>query len=97
MCYFDEQRCGPEGLRSLEALSVRGLSEDGRFSLNPLHNWASDAADAFCYFGVASKQRIKSSPCGLELPQSTKSGTLGELFNGAIDFGRDKANGWLGR
>lgn len=96
VCYFDEQRCGPEGLRSLKHYQYE-VSEGGRFSLNPLHNWASDAADAFCYFGVASKQRVKSAPCQLELPQSTKSGTLGELFTGALDFGVNKANGWLGR
>ena len=94
VCYFDEQRCGPEGLRSLKHYQYE-VSESGKFSLNPLHNWASDAADAFCYFGVASKQRWKANgPCGLELPKSA-NGTLGELFSGALEAAR--SNGWLGR
>lgn len=94
LCYFDEAKCA-EGLRSLKHYKYE-VSEGGKFSLNPLHDWASDAADAFCYFGVASKQRGKSAPCGLELPESTRMGTLGELFTSAI-FGESKPQGWLGR
>ena len=95
LCYFDEARCA-EGLRSLKHYRYE-VGEGGKFSTNPLHDWASDAADAFCYFGVASRVRGKSAPCGLELPQSTRAGTLGELLTGALDFGKEKANGWLGR
>lgn len=94
LCYFDEARCA-EGLKSLKHYRYE-VTEGGKFSLNPLHDWASDAADAFCYFGVASKVRGKSAPCGLELPESTKRGTLGELFSGALDA-LGNPQGWLGR
>jgi phage terminase large subunit len=93
VCYFDEQRCA-DGLHSLKHYKYE--VKDGRFSQSPLHDWASDAADAFSYFGVASKQRVKAGPCGLELPESTRLGTLGEL---TLKLGelQAKANGWLGR
>lgn len=95
-CYFDEIKC-KEGLQSLRNYKYT-VDARGHFSAQPVHDWASDAADAFCYFGVASKQRVRAPECKLELPKSTLVGRLGEfLLPSYAESDSRPSSGWLGR
>lgn len=49
-CYFDETRC-EDGLRALRNYRYKII--DGQRSNNPLHDWASDGADAFRYLAMS--------------------------------------------
>lgn len=51
-CYFDQDGC-EDGLRALR--HYRYGIKDGQRTNEPLHNWASDGADAFRYFAVSAK------------------------------------------
>jgi len=51
-CWFDEKECA-DGLNSLRHYRYRVT--DGHLSNEPLHDWASDGADAFRYLAVAIK------------------------------------------
>jgi len=52
-CWFDAEKC-KDGLKSLENYK-RSWSEDRQvFSTKPLHDWASNAADAFRYAAIMS-------------------------------------------
>lgn len=53
-CWFDEDRC-EEGLQALRHYRYRVV--DGQYSNDPLHDWASDGADAFRYLAVAFRDR----------------------------------------
>jgi phage terminase large subunit len=53
-CWFDEEKCD-EGLQSLRHYRYRII--DGQYSNEPLHDWASDAADAFRYLAVGLRER----------------------------------------
>jgi phage terminase large subunit len=58
-CWFDEKECA-DGLNSLRHYHFR--VSDGQLSNEPVHDWASDGADAFRYLAVALKgPRQKSS------------------------------------
>jgi phage terminase large subunit len=52
-CYFDEQRCA-DGLHSLRRYRYDVDPDTKKFSKEPLHDWASHAADAFRYMGVGA-------------------------------------------
>ena len=54
VCWFDAEKCA-EGLNSLRHYRYDLDADTGRFSKVPLHDWASHAADAFRYLGVAIK------------------------------------------
>jgi phage terminase large subunit len=56
-CWFDEDRC-EEGIQALRHYRYRVI--DGQYSNEPLHDWASDAADAFRYLAVAFRDRKPS-------------------------------------
>lgn len=99
-CFFDQKRCA-EGIRSLKHYKyvekASGNAKLGilpQYSNLPLHDWASDAADAFTYFAVASKQRGRLGEPKLDLPKSSLLGTLNELVLGGS---RGTSTGWLGR
>lgn len=51
-CWFDQDAC-EDGLWALRHYRFKIV--DGRFSNEPLHNEASDGADAFRYFAVSAK------------------------------------------
>lgn len=51
-CWFDEDNCR-DGLKALKHYKYRVLDDQGHFSNEPLHDWASDGADAFCTMGLA--------------------------------------------
>jgi hypothetical protein len=54
LCYFDERKC-EVGLDAL--MNYRyDVDDDKHFSKEPLHDWASHAADAFGYMAVALKE-----------------------------------------
>src|SRR6516164_166304 len=55
-CWFDKRHCEPEGLRSLKLYRYDVDPQTKQYSTNPVHDDASDAADAFCYFAVAAKK-----------------------------------------
>lgn len=56
--WFDENRC-EEGIQALRHYRYRVV--DGQYSNEPLHDWASDAADAFRYLAVAFRERKGST------------------------------------
>lgn len=70
VCYFDEAKCGKlddaraGGLAALENYTKRWDDKLGTWLPNPLHNWASNGADAFMQF---AQSRL--------LPPSAKSKT----------------------
>jgi len=51
-CFFDEDRCA-DGIQALRNYRYDVDPNTQAFSKNPLHDWASHAADAFRYFAVA--------------------------------------------
>lgn len=54
MCYFDEARTA-EGLQALRHYRYDYDQDTGKWSDNPMHDWASHAADAFQSIGCAIK------------------------------------------
>jgi phage terminase large subunit len=58
-CYFDQAKCA-DGLQALRHYRY-DTDENGQFKLTPLHDWASDGADAFRYFAVAMKEPRRAS------------------------------------
>jgi phage terminase large subunit len=56
-CWFDETRC-QDGLQSLRHYRYRVI--DGQYSNEPVHDWASDGADAFRYLALALRERRDS-------------------------------------
>lgn len=50
-CWFDEAKCA-DGLNALRHYRYDVDPDTGKFGKNPLHDWASHAADAFRYLGV---------------------------------------------
>jgi phage terminase large subunit len=55
-CFFDEVRC-KKGLDALRAYQRKWDSKQGVFSTKPLHNFASNGADAFQQFAMAVEER----------------------------------------
>ena len=51
-CWFDEKKCD-KGLRAMESYRKLFSEKNQEYNLNPLHDWCSDAADAFRYMAVA--------------------------------------------
>lgn len=70
-CWFDEAEC-TDGLTALRHYRFKVI--DQRLSNEPLHDWASDGADAFRYMAVGMKG-------GRD--RSTASGVLGRLERAA--------------
>jgi hypothetical protein len=50
-CYFDQEKTA-KGLDALRAYQRKYDAKTDTYSQNPLHNWASNGADAFRTFGV---------------------------------------------
>lgn len=92
LCYFDQTRCF-EGIEALRSYRRQWHEHSQTFSDRPLHDWASDPADAFRYFAlVAGKSRGQAAEHHLNrapredrsLPAATPGPkiTLNELFEG---------------
>jgi hypothetical protein len=82
LVYFDEQNCAI-GLEALTNYRYRVDDDTKHFSNEPLHDWASHAADAFGYMAVALKE------------QKPKSGVL-KPKSRIINPGRVTPGYWMG-
>lgn len=60
-CFFDEERCA-DGIQALRNYRYDVDPNTQAFSKNPLHDWASHAADAFRYFAVAIAEPRPDDP-----------------------------------
>jgi phage terminase large subunit len=68
MCYFDRTACF-EGLEALRSYRRRWHEHTQVFGEQPLHDWASDAADGFRYFAlVAQKSKGQAAEFHLNRP-----------------------------
>lgn len=56
-CYFDESKC-QRGLEALESYQKVWDEENKVFKNRPLHNWASNGADAFRTFAVGFRDKV---------------------------------------
>lgn len=61
MCYFDEDKCA-DGIAALEAYRREWDEKLGDYKAEPLHDWASNAADAFRQFAQGYPELYKSTP-----------------------------------
>ena len=60
-CWFDAERCA-DGIQALRNYRYDVDPNTQAFSKNPLHDWASHAADAFRYFAVAIAEPRPEDP-----------------------------------
>lgn len=60
-CYFDEQKCR-RGLNALLSYEKEFDEKNHTYKNHPLHNWASNGADAFQQFGMAYKAPVAPGP-----------------------------------
>jgi phage terminase large subunit len=60
-CWFDGEKCA-DGLQALRHYRYGEKEELGVKTKEPVHDWASHAADAFRYFAVAIKQPQSKPP-----------------------------------
>lgn len=54
-CWFDQERCA-DGLNGLRHYRYKVDPDTGQRSKEPFHDWASNPADAFRYFAVATSE-----------------------------------------
>lgn len=91
-CFFDEQNC-EDGIKALRHYHYEIIEEEGRLKKEPVHDWASHAADAFRYFAIGSKLPGRHGA-------NTKITNIAERAkNNVIEAGRRgraQALGWLG-
>lgn len=59
-CVFDKDKC-EQGIKALEAYRKQWNDKLGCWRDKPLHDWASDGADAFRYLAVTEEGGIKPS------------------------------------
>lgn len=57
-CWFDKERCA-EGIKALENYRHEWDERNGTFKNHPLHDWASNGADAFRQFAQGYKEPVK--------------------------------------
>lgn len=60
-CYFDAENCA-DGLQALRHYQWAEVKEGGTVKREPLHNWASNGADAYRYLAVAIKTPEREDP-----------------------------------
>jgi phage terminase large subunit len=84
LCYFHRTRCA-EGLAALRSWSFAFDDERRVYSREPLHDWASNGADAFSYGAQVMRERKKpqEKPRGIPGP---KPWTGDWLVEGKYDF-----------
>ncbi len=90
-CWFDEKKCA-DGLTALR--HYRYEVHEGQRSNEPVHDWASDGADAFAYMALAAGQSARGEVSfdeRMTRPQAPASAAYG--VRGAIA----SRLGWLGR
>lgn len=60
-CWFDEDKCA-DGIAGLEAYRREWDEKLGDFKAEPLHDWASNPADAFRQFAQGYRELYKAAP-----------------------------------
>lgn len=91
-CWFDETEC-EDGLNALRHYRYRVV--DGQLSNDPLHDWASDGADAFRYLAVALRDRRPKVDVGARLAAAAAA-VLGSRQEQFAESGRKSRSGRLG-
>lgn len=64
-CYFDSEKCR-EGISALRNYRKERDERNQTFKRTPLHDWASDAADAFQVFAVGHRDRAEGRSVQVE-------------------------------
>lgn len=59
-CIFDAEKC-KQGLKALANYQRKWDAKNNVFQDNPLHNWASNGADAFQQFGLGARDESRAS------------------------------------
>ncbi len=85
-CVFDRKKC-EDGLQALRHYIYRVDEHDGTRSKEPLHNWASNGADAFRYHAIASSEGHSSDETIMNESALKQPLNLGQV---------PQAQGWLG-
>lgn len=98
-CYFDEVGC-EDGLYALRHYRYR--VKDGQLSNEPLHDWASDGADAWRYLAQGFREPSERGGVAARLAdlvlQRRKKREEEMEFSGRPGGGRESTGlGWLGR
>ncbi len=66
-CWFDGGRC-LDGIEALKSYRRKWDEKNRRFSDTPLHDWASDPADAFRYLSMAWRELAVAKPTAADRP-----------------------------
>jgi|SRR5215467_3639639 len=101
-CWFDETRCA-DGIQSLRHYRYRVV--EGQYSNEPVHDWASDGADAFRYLALSLREKSENDRAvGVMerlrgLVESTRKEREQELedveFSGRPGRARFGGGGWM--
>lgn len=86
-CFIDEINCH-DGIHALNNYKYEWDGKRNRFKNNPLHDWSSDAADAFRYLAYAFDENMKTKVDFTKAPNTglstkakfTKGGRSGSTF-----------------
>jgi phage terminase large subunit len=97
-CWFDENECA-DGIQALShyrynVVNVAGQTK-GQYSNEPVHDWASDAADAFRYMAIAFQERKAKIDVGARLAAAAAS-VIGSRKDQYAESGRASRSGRLG-
>lgn len=92
LCEFDAERCAP-GIEALKAYQKTWDEKLQRFSDLPLHNWASDPADAFRYLCVAWREETQA-----KAPREPAYVSVGDANRSTLrDWDKMAGSRWRGR
>jgi phage terminase large subunit len=75
-CYFDEKKC-EQGLDALRSYRRQFHEHTNSFSDTPIHDWASNSADAFRYMALVANKSVAmpvETPRLTQLPESSRMG-----------------------
>ena len=95
-CWFDEEAC-EDGLRGLKHYRYNVVN--GQLSNEPLHDWASDYADAFRYLAVSMRAEGTRAGAGVQarLDRAREASRSAALeSSGRLRGGVASALGWMG-
>lgn len=94
-CWFDEEDC-ENGIKGLKHYRYNVVN--GQLSNEPLHDWASDYADAFRYLAVSMRPegRKVGSGVGEKLERLQESSRKRSLDLGGLRGAASSALGWMG-
>lgn len=94
-CWFDEKSC-TDGLQALRHYRYKVV--EGHYSNDPLHDWASDGADAFRMLAVALKERRETGNVVERLMQLTRDRIKGRehaIAEIGAERSRGSSLGWM--